>query len=118
MPSRYSYYLLLKLRFIRNESDFSFYLQKNVSGDWELCTGNINFYHDAGSMIKYHKNLTGQGYRALIFRYILFLFHLHLEVLAVLGYYISVHPPYHVTITSIDTTDIPPSCHYHIRRQY
>ncbi|KAJ8645886.1 hypothetical protein MRB53_007634 [Persea americana] len=41
--------------------------QKNVSGDWELCTGNINFYHDAGSMIKYHKNLTGQGYRALIF---------------------------------------------------
>lgn len=36
-------------------------------GQWELCTGQIYFSHDAGSMIKYHKNLTEQGYRALIF---------------------------------------------------
>ncbi|RZR91653.1 hypothetical protein BHM03_00019829 [Ensete ventricosum] len=41
----------------------------SVVGPWELCTGNIYFQHDAGSMIKYHKNLTYGGYRALIFRY-------------------------------------------------
>ncbi|CAA6659811.1 unnamed protein product [Spirodela intermedia] len=41
---------------------------ENVVGAWELCSGNINYYHDAGSMIKYHRNLTLQGYRALIFR--------------------------------------------------
>lgn len=35
--------------------------------EWMLCTDNINFNHDAGSMIKYHENLTAQGYRALIF---------------------------------------------------
>ncbi|CAA7396129.1 unnamed protein product [Spirodela intermedia] len=40
---------------------------ENVVGAWELCSGNINYYHDAGSMIKYHRNLTLQGYRALIF---------------------------------------------------
>ncbi|XP_020577911.1 serine carboxypeptidase 1-like [Phalaenopsis equestris] len=40
---------------------------KSVTGPWELCTDNIDFSHDAGSMIKYHKNLTVQGYRALIF---------------------------------------------------
>ncbi|KAF5201880.1 Serine carboxypeptidase [Thalictrum thalictroides] len=34
---------------------------------WELCTDNISYRHDAGSMIKYHKNLTMRGYRALIF---------------------------------------------------
>ncbi|PKA54505.1 Serine carboxypeptidase 1 [Apostasia shenzhenica] len=34
---------------------------------WVLCTDNIRFYHDAGSMIKYHMNLTSEGYRALIF---------------------------------------------------
>lgn len=39
----------------------------NVSGNWDLCTDRIEFYHDAGSMIKYHKNLTLIGYRALIF---------------------------------------------------
>ncbi|XP_073117930.1 serine carboxypeptidase 1 isoform X1 [Elaeis guineensis] len=39
----------------------------SLLGQWELCTGNIYFSHDAGSMIKYHKNLTEQGYRALIF---------------------------------------------------
>ncbi|KAM1007117.1 hypothetical protein ACFX13_003812 [Malus domestica] len=35
---------------------------------WELCTSRIEFYHDSGSMIKYHKNLTAKGYRALIYR--------------------------------------------------
>ncbi|KAF8014705.1 hypothetical protein BT93_H0498 [Corymbia citriodora subsp. variegata] len=41
--------------------------EQSVAGEWELCTGRISFYHDAGSMIKYHKNLTARGYRALIF---------------------------------------------------
>jgi len=35
--------------------------------NWELCTGNIRFNHDAGSMISYHINLTNKGYRALIY---------------------------------------------------
>nr|XP_027113170.1 serine carboxypeptidase 1-like isoform X1 [Coffea arabica] len=39
----------------------------NVADTWELCTGRIQFHHDAGSMIKYHKNLTSKGYQALIF---------------------------------------------------
>ncbi|KAL6555585.1 hypothetical protein OROHE_007257 [Orobanche hederae] len=37
------------------------------TGKWELCTSKITFLHDAGSMIKYHKNLTSRGYRALIY---------------------------------------------------
>ncbi|KAK6937896.1 Peptidase S10, serine carboxypeptidase [Dillenia turbinata] len=41
--------------------------QTNVSGAWNLCTDRISFYHDAGSMIKYHKNLTSRGFPALIF---------------------------------------------------
>ncbi|XP_077226861.1 serine carboxypeptidase 1-like [Tasmannia lanceolata] len=41
--------------------------QENVSGTWDLCTGRIEYDHDAGSMIKYHKYLTTRGYRALIF---------------------------------------------------
>ncbi|CAN6344700.1 unnamed protein product [Urochloa humidicola] len=36
-------------------------------GPWLLCTDKLDFRHDAGSMIKYHKNLTSQGYRALIY---------------------------------------------------
>ncbi|MQL69584.1 hypothetical protein Taro_001882 [Colocasia esculenta] len=40
---------------------------ENVVGVWDLCTDSIEYYHDAGSMIKYHKNLTLQGYRALVF---------------------------------------------------
>lgn len=42
--------------------------QGSLVGDWQLCSDNIIFYHDAGSMIKYHKNLTARGYQALIFR--------------------------------------------------
>ncbi|OQU78933.1 hypothetical protein SORBI_3008G073700 [Sorghum bicolor] len=36
-------------------------------GPWVLCTDKLTFHHDAGSMIIYHKNLTSQGYRALIY---------------------------------------------------
>ncbi|XP_051143780.1 serine carboxypeptidase-like 20 [Andrographis paniculata] len=39
----------------------------DVSGSWDLCTSRITYYHDAGSMIKYHRNLTLRGYRAIIF---------------------------------------------------
>ncbi|KVG98785.1 Peptidase S10, serine carboxypeptidase, partial [Cynara cardunculus var. scolymus] len=39
----------------------------SVAGNWELCTDKIRYYHDAGSMIKYHQNLTARGYRALIY---------------------------------------------------
>lgn len=42
--------------------------QDTVIGSWDLCTDKITFAHDAGSMIKYHKNLTSRGYRALIYR--------------------------------------------------
>ncbi|CAN4101159.1 unnamed protein product [Withania somnifera] len=41
--------------------------QATVTGPWQLCTNNIKFSHDAGSMIQYHKNLTTLGYRALIY---------------------------------------------------
>lgn len=37
------------------------------AGQWDLCTGHLFYSHDAGSMIFYHKNLTTQGYRALIY---------------------------------------------------
>ncbi|XP_059432961.1 serine carboxypeptidase-like 20 [Corylus avellana] len=40
---------------------------ESVAGSWELCTDRISYYHDAGSMIKYHKNLTSRGYPALIY---------------------------------------------------
>ncbi|KAK3034148.1 hypothetical protein RJ639_033491 [Escallonia herrerae] len=36
------------------------------TGEWTLCV-HIEYTPDAGSMIKYHQNLTAQGYRALIF---------------------------------------------------
>ncbi|GAB4835374.1 carbohydrate-binding module 1 protein [Ancistrocladus abbreviatus] len=35
-------------------------------GAWSLCM-DIKYYHDAGGMISYHKNLTAQGYRVLIY---------------------------------------------------
>ncbi|GKV35921.1 hypothetical protein SLEP1_g44123 [Rubroshorea leprosula] len=41
--------------------------EASVVGSWELCTDKIIYDHDAGSMIKYHKNLTSRGFRALIF---------------------------------------------------
>ncbi|KAK4480188.1 hypothetical protein RD792_013250 [Penstemon davidsonii] len=36
------------------------------SGKWSLCA-DIRYSHDAGSMISYHKNLTANGYRVLIY---------------------------------------------------
>ncbi|KAH9734386.1 serine carboxypeptidase-like 20 [Citrus sinensis] len=39
----------------------------NASGAWELCSDNLDYSHDTGSMIPYHKNLTMQGFRALIY---------------------------------------------------
>ncbi|GMI70872.1 serine carboxypeptidase-like 20 [Hibiscus trionum] len=41
--------------------------KETAIGKWELCTDNILYNHDAGSMIKYHKNLTSREYRALIY---------------------------------------------------
>nr|GEY21908.1 ARID DNA-binding domain-containing protein [Tanacetum cinerariifolium] len=41
-----------------------------MAGDWELCTYKIRYYHDVGSMITYHKNLTARGCHALIFRFV------------------------------------------------
>ncbi|KAB1201662.1 Serine carboxypeptidase-like 20 [Morella rubra] len=40
---------------------------ESVTGRWQLCTGRLEYNHDAGSMIPYHTNLTHQGYRALVF---------------------------------------------------
>lgn len=40
-------------------------VEKSVK-EWSLCT-NIEYYHDTGSMIPYHKKLTSKGYRALIY---------------------------------------------------
>ncbi|KAL8166233.1 hypothetical protein V2J09_007732 [Rumex salicifolius] len=39
---------------------------QSITGTWSLCM-KIEYYHDAGSMINYHKMLTSQGYRALIY---------------------------------------------------
>ncbi|PWZ45815.1 Serine carboxypeptidase 1 [Zea mays] len=42
-------------------------LPVSAIGPWILCTDQLLFHHDAGSMIIYHKNLTSQGYRAIIY---------------------------------------------------
>ncbi|CAL0304582.1 unnamed protein product [Lupinus luteus] len=42
-------------------------VETSVVSKWELCTDNIKYSHDLGSMITFHKNLTSEGYRALIF---------------------------------------------------
>ncbi|KAL9270607.1 Serine carboxypeptidase-like 20-like protein, partial [Drosera capensis] len=39
---------------------------ERVIGAWAICV-RVAYTHDAGSMIKYHKHLTAQGYRALIY---------------------------------------------------
>ncbi|CAH9093983.1 unnamed protein product [Cuscuta europaea] len=41
--------------------------KEDITGPFEICTDRLTFSHDAGSMIKYHKNLTSRGYRALIY---------------------------------------------------
>ncbi|GAB2277179.1 hypothetical protein Dimus_011886 [Dionaea muscipula] len=40
--------------------------EEGVIGAWAICM-SIEYNHDAGSMIKYHRNLTAQGYRALLY---------------------------------------------------
>ncbi|KAJ9176109.1 hypothetical protein P3X46_011456 [Hevea brasiliensis] len=41
---------------------------KSIAGPWELCSGRISYASfSSGSMLPYHKNLTTQGYRALIY---------------------------------------------------
>ncbi|KAF2286442.1 hypothetical protein GH714_016951 [Hevea brasiliensis] len=41
---------------------------KSIAGPWELCSGRISYARfSSGSMLPYHKNLTTQGYRALIY---------------------------------------------------
>ncbi|KAJ9176110.1 hypothetical protein P3X46_011457 [Hevea brasiliensis] len=40
---------------------------KSIAGTWELCTDRIDYESYVGSMIPYHKNLTTQEYRALIY---------------------------------------------------
>lgn len=40
---------------------------ESATGAWELCSDNLDYSHDTGSMIPYHKNLTMQGFRALIY---------------------------------------------------
>ncbi|XP_021900181.1 serine carboxypeptidase-like 20 [Carica papaya] len=42
-------------------------VRKAIHDSWELCSDNIVYDHNAGSMLSYHKNLTMQGYRALIY---------------------------------------------------
>ncbi|CAM6092547.1 unnamed protein product [Calypogeia fissa] len=36
-------------------------------GEWQLCTDQLIFYRDAGSMLPIHYDLTQKGYKALIF---------------------------------------------------
>ncbi|CAA3012774.1 serine carboxypeptidase-like 20 [Olea europaea subsp. europaea] len=42
-------------------------IHANPSGEWGLCTDNLSYNNDAGSMLSYHKNLTASGYRILIY---------------------------------------------------
>ncbi|OIW01323.1 hypothetical protein TanjilG_10484 [Lupinus angustifolius] len=42
-------------------------VDKSVVDEWKLCTNNIEYNHDEGSMIEFHKKLTSNGYRALIY---------------------------------------------------
>ncbi|CAI9090873.1 OLC1v1025744C1 [Oldenlandia corymbosa var. corymbosa] len=36
--------------------------------EWIICADPFRYYHNAGSMLPYHKNLTAKGYRTLIYR--------------------------------------------------
>uniref|UniRef100_A0A6N2LBH8 Carboxypeptidase n=1 Tax=Salix viminalis TaxID=40686 RepID=A0A6N2LBH8_SALVM len=40
---------------------------KSIAGPWEICSDRLDYRYGAGSMLPYHKNLTIQGYRALIY---------------------------------------------------
>jgi hypothetical protein len=38
--------------------------------EWVRCrTGELPYTRDIGSSIKYHRNVTANGYRALVYRY-------------------------------------------------
>ncbi|KAK3415866.1 hypothetical protein EUGRSUZ_H01399 [Eucalyptus grandis] len=39
----------------------------SVAGSWWICASRVSYSVDTGSMIPYHKNLTSQGYRVLIY---------------------------------------------------
>ncbi|CAN0859670.1 Serine carboxypeptidase-like 20 [Linum grandiflorum] len=39
----------------------------STAGSWELCSDRISYGFGAGNMVPIHKNLTTQGYRALIY---------------------------------------------------
>uniref|UniRef100_A0A3B6DCX1 Carboxypeptidase n=1 Tax=Triticum aestivum TaxID=4565 RepID=A0A3B6DCX1_WHEAT len=40
---------------------------KSLIGSWELNTARIDYTHDTGSMVEYHKKFTATGYRVLIY---------------------------------------------------
>ncbi|XP_011016537.1 PREDICTED: serine carboxypeptidase 1-like isoform X1 [Populus euphratica] len=40
---------------------------KSIAGPWQICSDRIDYGYSAGNMLPYHKNLTAQGYRALIY---------------------------------------------------
>ncbi|AQK43186.1 Serine carboxypeptidase-like 20 [Zea mays] len=40
---------------------------KSLIGSWELYTARIDFTHDTGTMVSYHKKFTALGYRVLIY---------------------------------------------------
>ncbi|GJN37084.1 hypothetical protein PR202_gb26006 [Eleusine coracana subsp. coracana] len=42
--------------------------RKSLIGAWELYTARIDYTHDTGTMISYHKKFTSLGYRVLIYR--------------------------------------------------
>ncbi|XP_031382927.1 serine carboxypeptidase 1-like [Punica granatum] len=39
----------------------------SVAGPWMICSDRVDYSGDVDSLIPYHKNLTSQGYRALIY---------------------------------------------------
>ncbi|XP_073222805.1 serine carboxypeptidase-like 20 [Cicer arietinum] len=42
-------------------------VEESVVGAWYLCTDQIKYTHDTGSMLNFHKNLTSKGYRVLAY---------------------------------------------------
>ncbi|XP_057962294.1 serine carboxypeptidase-like 20 [Malania oleifera] len=50
-----------------NDAEVKKAIHAENSIHWVLCTNRINYSHDTGSMIDYHKKLTTQGYKALVY---------------------------------------------------
>ncbi|XP_004492244.4 serine carboxypeptidase-like 20 [Cicer arietinum] len=42
-------------------------VEESVVDAWSLCTDQIQYNHDTGSMLNFHKKLTSKGYRVLAF---------------------------------------------------